>query len=436
MRGHSPDPMAVVDLKSGRPRRRPGVSAYLGTLRCARCATVAEEETTPQLCVVCLADGVNVYPWAEYDLTGIAGLPESTSLGVLAYAPLLPLDPEPLLGLGEGNTPLLSVARAGAAVGLDGLFFKDESRNPTWSYKDRLAVVAVNRAAQRGASTLVVSSTGNHGAAVAAYAARLGLECVVLTLESVPTAMKVLMQSYGAKVVAFSRPVDRWTVMRAGVEERGWVPMSGYATPPSGSNPFGVEGYKTIAYELLRQLEGRVPDVIVTPVAYGDAVAGLVRGFEDLCALGLADRLPRVVAAEPHGPYTAALSSPEAQVVPRPTPLEPSVAFSIASLLPSWQGLWALRRTGGSAEVASNREVLQVQHDLARLEGLFTEPSSAIAFAVLPRLREDGRIRADDTVVVLGTSTGLKDVETTNSVLPGVPVAAAPTLEAFDEVVP
>lgn len=410
------------------------MSAYLGTLRCARCATVVKEETTPRLCAVCLEDGVNVYPWPEYDLAHLGGLPAPSPLGVLGYACLLPLDGEPLSGLGEGNTPLVPLARAGERVGLERLYFKDESRNPTWSYKDRLAVVAVNRAAQRGAETLVVSSTGNHGAAVAAYAARLGLDCVVLTLESVPTAMKVLMQSYGARVVAFAEPGDRWTVMRSGVEERGWVPMSGYATPPSGSNPFGVDGYKTIAYELYRQLDGQLPDVVVTPVAYGDALVGMVRGFEDLCALGLAERLPRMVAGEPYGPYGAGLASAEGATVPRPAPSEPSVAFSIASLLPSWQGLWALRRTAGSAESASNEEVLRAQQDLARLEGLFPEPSSAVAFAVLPALLRDGRIRHDESVVVLGTSTGLKDVETTDRVLPGVRLAVAPTLTAFDAV--
>jgi threonine synthase len=408
------------------------VSAYLGTLQCARCGTVTKEETSPQLCHVCLREGVNVYPWPEYDLTGVLDLPDDTAAGVLAYASLLPLDPEPLAGLGEGNTPLLPVAKAGAHLGLDRLFFKDESRNPTWSYKDRLAVVAVNRAAQRGARTVVVSSTGNHGAAVAAYAARLGLDCIALTLDSVPTAMKVLMQSFGARVVAFQEPDDRWTVMRAGVEERGWVPMSGYATPPSGSNPFGVDGYKTIAYELLAQLDGHVPDVIVTPVAYGDALVGMVRGFEDLRALGLADRLPRMMAAEPYGPYAAGLASPAGAVIPRPRPDEASVAFSIASLLPTWQGLWALNRTGGDAESASNSEVLKAQHYLASLEGLYVEPSSAISYAVLPRLLQDGRIHDDDTVVLIGSSTGLKDVETTNVVLPHVPVAAAPTLDAFD----
>lgn len=408
------------------------MSAYLGTLACARCGTVVKEKTTPTLCEVCRQDGVNVYPWPEYDLGAGTRLPDPSSLGVLGYAALLPLDPAPLLGLGEGNTPLVPVPRAGERVGIGRLFFKDESRNPTWSYKDRLAVVAVNRAAQRGARTLVVSSTGNHGAAVAAYAARLGLECVVLTLSSVPTAMKVLMQSYGARAVAFAEPLDRWTVMRAGVEERGWVPMSGYATPPSGSNPFGVDGYKTLAYEMFQQLGGHLPDVVVTPVAYGDALAGMVRGFEDLRALGLADRMPRLVAAEPYGPYGAGLASAEAAMVPRPAPVEPTVAFSIASLLPSWQGLWALNRSGGSAETASNREVLQAQQDLARLEGLFPEPSSAIAFAVLPDLVQDGRIAGHETVVVVGTSTGLKDVDTTESVLPGVPVAAAPTLAAFD----
>jgi threonine synthase len=156
----------------------------------------------------------------------------------------------------------------------------------------------------------------------------------------------------------------------------------------------------------------------------------MVRGFQDLRSMGLTDRLPRIVAAEPYGAYGAGLSSPRRWDEPQPTPEEATVAFSIASLVPSWQGLWALRATGGSAESATNAEVLQAQQDLARMEGLYSEPSSAIAYAVLPKLIKDGRLREDEAVVIVGSSTGLKDVGATDAFLPGVRVPASATLDA------
>ncbi|GLV11709.1 pyridoxal-phosphate dependent enzyme [Mycobacterium intracellulare] len=177
-------------------------------------------------------------------------------------------------------------------MGLHRLMLNDETRNPTWSYKDRLAVVTVTNAAASGASTVIVSSIGNRGAAVAAYAAAAGLGCVALTLSSVRCELRILMQAYGAWVVAYDKGPDRWPVLRAAVEAFDWMPISRLVSPPIGSNPFGIEGYKTIAYELWRQL-GETPDVVVVPSAHGDGLAGIRRGFSVLVGLGLASRMPR-----------------------------------------------------------------------------------------------------------------------------------------------
>jgi threonine synthase len=409
------------------------MTAYLGFLRCGRCEREYDESSAYALCAPCAADGVNLYPSPVYDLAGVtipsAPDPLSTA-GIARFAEFLPIDRSTFVSLGEGGTPLLALPAAGALAGLPELRLKDESRNPTWSYKDRLAAIAVNKAAQQGAETVVVSSTGNHGAAIAAYAAKLGLRCVVLTIASVPLAMKVLIQSYGATLVALQEPAQRWTVMREGVEQRGWVPMSGYVGPPSGSNPFGVDGYKTIAYELWEQYGGKLPDVIVAPVAYGDGIAGLVRGCEDLASLGLVPELPRIVAAEPYDPFRAALEERE----PSPAPAEPTVAFSIAALQATWQGVAALRRTNGFAASADNAEVMAAQQVLSSLEGAFLEPSSAITYAVLPQLIRSGVVSDSDSVVLLGTSTGLKDIGAAAATLPEVPVIE-PTLHAFDEAV-
>lgn len=405
-------------------------TTYTGELRCGVTGAVVPESAAYRPSVEAAAVGVHAFASPVYDLTGLTALPVADRPGLFRYADLLPVDPDgPLVSLGEGGTPLVPVPRLAAELGLADLRVKDESRNPTWSYKDRLAAVAVTKAVQQGLDTVVVASTGNHGAATAAYAARAGLRCVVLTVASVPQTMKTLMQSYGADVVAFDDPADRWTVMRAGVTERGWVPVSGYLSPPSGSNPFGVDGYKTIAFELVEQLGGRAPDVVVAPVAYGDGAAGMARGFADLLALGVIDRRPRMVAAEPFGPHEQALRD---GFVPGATvPAGPTVAFSTGSSMATWQGWDVLHRTGGAAATASDDQVMAAQARLAATEGLYLEASSVMTVAVLPTLIERGVISRSDTVVLLGTSTGLKDVGATAARLTPVPVIE-PTLAAFD----
>jgi threonine synthase len=402
------------------------VSRYLGTLR--HPVTGAEVSEDAALRPIPW-EGGHLYAVPEYDLA-VAGLRAGDDPGVFRFRDLLPIGPGPVVSLGEGGTPLVALPRLGDDVGLRRLSVKDETRNPTASYKDRLAAVAVTQAVQRGASGVVVSSTGNHGASVAAYAARAGLPCVVVTLASAPQAMTVTMQRYGADVVALEKPTDRWVLMQQLVEERGWVPASGYVGPPSGSNPFGCEGYKTIAYELHEQ--AGVPDVVVMPVAYGDAVAAVARGFEELRALEVTDRVPRLVAAEVFGPYTHAMR--EGYDATWAAPGGDSVAFSIATPYATRQGWDALVRTGGTAIHVDDEATLEAQRALAAREGLFVEPSSATAFAALPELVGRGLVTADEHVVVVATSSGLKDVPTAAQGLAPPPVVE-PTLAALDRVV-
>lgn len=409
------------------------MSGYTGVLRCPRCTAERPDTEDPYaVCAPCDAAGYHVNPFPVYDLGGLSAQPDGTRPGVFGWQHLLPLraDATPV-SLREGGTPLLPLPRTAARLGVGELLLKDESRNPTWSYKDRLIAVAVTRAVQDGAPTVVVASTGNHGAAAAAYAAAAGLRCVVLTLESVPQTMKVLMQSYGADVVALQRGPDRWALLRQGVLERGWVPLSGFVDPPAGSNPFGIDGYKTIAYEIVADL-GRAPDVLVAPAAYGDGLTGVLRGFDDLLALGLIDRLPRMVAAEPLGPYAHAMANgfrPGATV-----PARPSVAFSIATPVATYQGYAALARSGGAAAAATEDEIMSEQLRLAREEGVYLEASAVVPVAVLAKLRAAGVVDVDESVVLLGTSTGLKDIGATAAHLPPVPVVE-PTLAALDAAI-
>lgn len=398
-----------------------------GRLLCPRDGTAVPAEDVFDGCPACACEGVasNVHP--EYALPAGAGLPvRAGEPGIFRYRALLPVGAAAPVSLGEGSTPLVRLTQLSEDCRAD-VLLKDESRNPTWSWKDRLAAVAVTRARDRGADTVVVATTGNHGAATAAYAAAAGMRCVALTLASVPQTMKTLMQVYGASVVALPQPADRWHLMRVLVAERGWEPLSGYCDPPIGSNPFGVEGYKTIAYEIAEDL-GAVPDVVVVPTSYGDGLAGTLRGFEDLVTLGVAERAPRMVAVDPLGAYEAALAAER----PSRVAGRPSLAFSIATTIATEQGLSALRRSDGTAVGAVDDDRLaQEQRRLAAGSGLYLENASVAAVIACRDLATQGWLRPGETVVALGTSTGLKDVGATAAGLPAVPLVS-PDVASLD----
>ena len=217
-------------------------------------------------------------------------------------------------------------------------------RNPTWSFKDRLASSALTMARRFGAKVIASSSSGNAGAAAAAYAAKAGLPCVVFTFVGSAGPLVLQMRAYGAMVVKVTDKADRWRLQSLGVREFGWYPTSPFFGPVVGSNPYGMEGYKTIAYEIAEAFDWQPPDWCVLPVCYGDALYGMWKGFEELKALGWIDRVPRFVAAEVSGSLAAAMASGDAMPpeVPRNAP---SIATSIGAAQATVQGLDVLRHS-------------------------------------------------------------------------------------------
>src|SRR3989442_12579830 len=331
-------------------------------LQCLQCRSRFDEPRLFAGCPRCRAEGIAVNLTVEYDLAPLDGVTADpfaatgararegasgggAGKGLWRFRRLLPVRSTDPVSLGEGATPLVHLERLGRRLGLPRLYAKDESQNPTWSYKDRLCAVAVTHAVESGARVVTIASTGNHGASSAAYAARAGLACVIFTLASVPETIKTLMQAYGAAVVACPTPEARWRLMRQGVERLGWYPTSGFSVPPIGSNPYGIEGYKTLAYEVAEELGWQAPDLVVVPSAYSDGLSGIAKGMRELHALGLIKTIPRMVAAEPFGPLAHALE--RGLEAPEPVEGGDSVAFSIASRYGTYQGLAALRASHG-----------------------------------------------------------------------------------------
>ncbi len=327
-------------------------------------------------------------------------------IGIERWAPLLP--PLTAPGLGEGGTPLVDIG--------DGVHVKDESRNPTWSHKDRLNRCTISAALAVGAQGIVVASSGNHGASAAAFAARAGLRCVVLAGVRTPPAVRSFLNAYGAVVLPVAWE-DSWPLVRKLVERLGLHPVSNL-TPTHTGHPFGAEGYKTIAYEIHADLG--VPSAVFVPTGYGELLFGMWKGFAELQRLGITSRTPRLFACEPAagGPLAAAVRQglPAAKVQARPTD-----AYSISCEVSGYKAAVAVRESGGDVLLVSDAAMRAAQTELAG-QGLWTEVSSAAGLAGLRGHRDRGEF--EGPVVCVATSSGFKDA--------GVASSAAEPVQAID----
>jgi threonine synthase len=344
----------------------------------------------------------------QFLLSSTAGLTAPKSLW--RFADMLPCAAENAVSLGEGQTPLLAAERMGHLIGTPNLWIKDEGRNPTWSHKDRFSTVAVSAARAQEARVVATASSGNAGASLAAYAARAGLDCVVATFAGSAGPMLSQIRKYGATVLPLANKRDRWILLQQAVSRFGWFVTSPYHAPVVGSHPLGIEGYKTIAYEVVEQSNGHAPDWCVLPVCYGDALAGLWSGFKELYDARTIDRLPRVVAAEVHGSLANALAHGLDHLEERDMQFD-TLAVSIGTPRSAYQALKALRESCGHAVSVTNDGLVDMQQRLARSEGIFAELASVTPFVAIENLRKRNVIAPNDHVVAVVTASGLKDLD-------------------------
>ena len=387
-------------------------------LKCIRCSKEFPLSAYAHGCNDCSRAAVAANLTVAY-----AGLPSlkrgdlrAEARSMWRYDALLPATAQEAVSLGEGMTPLIGVDK----LGIGPLFLKDESRNPTWSFKDRLASAAVTMATKLGAKVIASSSSGNAGAATAAYAARAGLPCVIVTYKAAAGPMVTQMLAYGAMLVSVPESADRWRVVSAAVERFGWYPTTVYYGPAVGSNPFGIEGYKTIAFEIAESMGWTAPDWCAVPVCYGDALYGMWKGFEELRVLGWIDRVPRFLAAEVSGSLTRAMDHD----LEMPPPVEratPSLATSIGATQGTHQGVAALRASRGRSVAVGDDDIMAWQKKLAAVEGIYAEPSAVATLPAIERLRASGVIAKDASVVALLTAAGLKDTASSDRVLRPAP---------------
>ncbi|HEX7474239.1 MAG TPA: threonine synthase [Candidatus Limnocylindrales bacterium] len=326
-------------------------------------------------------------------------------------------DATPPLTLGEGATPLVRLHRLGNELGLANLYVKVEGQNPTGSFKDRGMVLAVSKAVERGARSLICASTGNTSASAAAYGAAAGLE-VIVVIPGGGIALGKLLQALvaGARVVAVDGTFDQALHVVRALAEQDDHPVA----LVNSVNPDRLEGQKTAAYEVCDDL-GRAPDVLAIPVGNAGNISAYWAGFQDYHAAGIVDRLPRMVG------FQAAGAAPIVAGHPIEHPQTIASAIRIGNPA-SWTKATAARdESGGSIDAVTDEEILAAYRDLARLEGIFCEPSSAASVAGVRRLAAAGRLDGDPLVVCVLTGAGLKDPGSAEGIAPPI-IEAHPTV--------
>ena len=405
----------------------PGFVPGFAGLRCRECGTPADTAAV-FVCPKCFGPLE-----ATYDLDRLRGtltreVLDGRDPSIWRYAELLPLDHLPVGGLSVGPSPLTPAPRLAARLGLDSLWVKDDSRNPTLSFKDRVVGVAAARAVEFGFHTLACASTGNLAGAVAGAAAAWGLRAVVLVPADLEPAKISQAEALGATVVRVDGPYDDVNRLCLELTDE----LDGWAVVNVNLRPYYVEGSKTLAYEIAQQRAWRTPDVVVAPLASGSLYTKLHKGFGELATLGLTDGpAPRYIGGQASGCGPIATAFAEGADVVRPVRVPATIVRSLAIGSPAdgARALEVARLSGGGIFGVDDSDTVAAIRSLAETQGILTETAGGVSLGALQRAIAAGSVRREDEVVLVITGNGLKTLEVLDSEA-SRPIA--PTFEAFE----
>jgi threonine synthase len=401
-------------------------------LRCRECGRSFPAEAL-HVCDFCFGPLEVVY---DYDAIAATVSRERIASGprsIWRYRDLLPVHDEAPVDLGAGFTPLVRAERLAAELGLGELWVKDDTANPTGSFKDRVVSVALTKARQLGFKVAACASTGNLANSVAAHAARAGMASVVLIPEDLEAAKVTMTAVYGGTVVAVQGTYD--DVNRLCAELASEHPS--WAFVNVNVRTYYAEGSKTLAFEVAEQLGWRAPDHVVVPIASGSQLTKVAKGFTELGKVGLLDEVPsvRISGAQAAGCSPVATAFAEGSDAVRPVkPDTIAKSLSIGNPADGWYALQAILESGGSCAAVTDDEIVEGILLLARTEGIFAETAGGVTIATLAKLAASGAVRPDERVVALVTGHGLKTVEALAPTV-GPTVTIAPTIDAFDGAV-
>lgn len=383
---------------------------YFKGLKCSKCGSIYSETKFLEKCPSCGEKWMGFS--AVYDFPSLSAVISKEKIAsrersLWRYLEILPLsDEKHIISRLEGWTPLYKSKKLSRQLGLSNLLLKDETVNPSGSFKDRGATVTISKAVELGFKNMIVASSGNFGAAIARCCAIAGLSCHVLTPFEVSLDKLTQIMVYGSGVVKVRGPVDNARNLTGEVYKHLGIPSANVQFRPMFS-----EGLKTTALEICEQLGWKAPKRLIVPTGSGQHLLAIWKGLNELVKVGLVDELPtRLVAAQAEGcpPYVNALKRGKEYV----EPVVPcTIATGLAVSIPAEGALVlnAVRQSHGTAEAASDQEILNAMKLLAKTEGVYAEPSGAVAIAVLKKMVEAGEIEEDEEIVCVITGSGLKD---------------------------
>ncbi len=402
-----------------------------------------------QVTYTCPKDGGNLDVVLDYELIKrkfhYEDITSRTESSLWRYLPLLPVDEPagdstPLHA--AGWTPVFALPRLAEKLNLKHLWLKDESRNPTASFKDRASAVVVTRARELKSEIVVTASTGNAGAALAGMSAAVGQKAVIFAPKSAPPAKVAQLLVFGAKVILVDGTYDdAFDLTVKAADEFGWYCRN------TGYNPFTIEGKKTAAFEIWEwwlqahrdwhkkdsPLDNHPPLTIFVSVGDGNIISGIHKGFKDLLALGWIPNMPRIIGVQAEG--SAAIANAFNANTETITPVSATtLADSISVDLPrdGVRAVRAAKETGGTYITVTDDEIIKSIAELGKM-GIFPEPAGATAYAGLVKATSLGVVGSDDPILVMNTGSGLKDVKAAMQAVNPAPIIE-PTLEAVKKL--
>ncbi len=380
------------------------INPNIKALYCIKCGETYPLDDYYLGCPLCFNKGENAalsfkYKSIEYKPFRVNGIQK--------YGVTLPYLNLPTLG--EGNTPIVRHSLLATQLGIKDVFLKNEFQNPTGSHKDRMSPLVIARALALGKKGVVVASSGNAGFSIAAYAAHSGLKCVVISPRAISDIYRASIESTGAQLVILDAEQDtvqgRWAHMQTLVETEDLYPATNYILPPVGSNCFGVQGYKTIAYEIFEDCKDDIPEFIFVPVSRGDLIWGIFEGFKELQTMGHIKTLPKLICVEPFERITQVLKGKDYR---SHFPGSYALTGSIGGNTVTYQALKAVQESGGYAIATAQDDVIANVREFSKT-GVYLETSSAVSIGAVKLAIEAHKLDKNSRILIIATSSGFKN---------------------------
>ena len=382
-------------------------------LVCSVCGTLSSKIEAPFVCENCGGQLEPVIQVSKLDFKKI--VENGCNRGVWDYKELLPLDgiEEPVT-LGEGATPLIKADNIAKMLGMKAIYAKNETLNPSGTYKDRFSTVALSIEKAKNTTAVALGSAGNAAASISAYSAKANIPCFVMLPPGAVAERAWQVRGYGAHLIKMENTIhDCIQHAKMGENLFGWKSL----TTNMLTNPLASDGYKTVSYEIGKQLAWKVPDWVIVPVGGAALISKIYKGFKDLKENGVTDKMPHIVAVQSEhcAPLVKAFHQ-QASVPEIWDGIPKTSAFAIADVC-SYDGaaaLDAIYKTNGYAETVSEEEILNAMNTLASKEGIVAEPASSCTVACLIKMLEKGIIQKEDSVCCIITGNGMRDLKLFN----------------------